>query len=250
MPQHRLELDVVDFAPGRSSPRRLDGRQELLYVVSGTGTLQLGVEQYPLEPDTAALLLPGDTYDVAAHSELAIVRVSAPAWQSFERSRVTVHLSDCEERRADEHRTFRVLFETDVTQFVGVVELSRAPDHSHPYEEVGYILEGNGFAHIGETSTPIGPGSRFHLRPGEVHCIENSGPEPMRILAVFHPSGSPAQRLASLGARPFAGRSPAAPTLTLLAAGCIALVTSPYLACTVLASRARLLCEPRPRNAR
>jgi oxalate decarboxylase/phosphoglucose isomerase-like protein (cupin superfamily) len=27
-----------------------------------------------------------------------------------------------------------------------------------------------------------------------VHCVENSGAGPMRILGVFHPSGSPANR--------------------------------------------------------
>jgi hypothetical protein len=27
-----------------------------------------------------------------------------------------------------------------------------------------------------------------------VHCIENTGPGVMRILGVFHPSGSPRQR--------------------------------------------------------
>jgi mannose-6-phosphate isomerase-like protein (cupin superfamily) len=96
-------------------------------------------------------------------------------------------------------RSFRYLVNQDagcreMTQFVGVVEPFRAPDHSHTYDEVGYILEGHGYAHVDGESIPIGPGSCFHLPPEKVHCIENSGPGPMRILGVFHPSGDPASR--------------------------------------------------------
>ena len=40
--------------------------------------------------------------------------------------------------------------------------------------------------------TPLRTGSCFHLAPRQAHCIENSGTAPMRILGVFHPSGSPA----------------------------------------------------------
>ena len=43
-------------------------------------------------------------------------------------------------------------------------------------------------------STPLRAGSCFHLPPDEIHCIENSGTTVMRILGVFHPSGSPASR--------------------------------------------------------
>ena len=42
--------------------------------------------------------------------------------------------------------------------------------------------------------TPLGPGSCIHLPPLQEHCLENTGPTPMRILGVFHPSGSPASK--------------------------------------------------------
>ena len=102
--------------------------------------------------------------------------------------------ADREEGRADAKRTFRVLHQGELTQFIGIVEPCRAPDHSHPYDEVGYIVEGQGLAHVGGESVPIGPGSCFHLPPQEVHCIENTGPGVMRIMGVFFPAGSPKQR--------------------------------------------------------
>ena len=60
----RLTQRVLRFAPGRSSPRAPEARlQEILYVVSGAGTLYLNGE-HPLEADTGAYVLPEDTYEI------------------------------------------------------------------------------------------------------------------------------------------------------------------------------------------
>jgi mannose-6-phosphate isomerase-like protein (cupin superfamily) len=160
-------------------------------------------EEHALEPDTGVFVAAGETAEVdnAGPEELVVVAVSAPASAEGPgpSRRVTVRFGEQPELRADGYRTFRYLVNQDsgcreVTQFVGVVQPSRAPDHSHTYDEVGYIVEGNGFAHSGGESIPLGPGSCFHLPPGTVHCIENTGPGVMRILGVFHPSGDPASR--------------------------------------------------------
>jgi mannose-6-phosphate isomerase-like protein (cupin superfamily) len=113
--------------------------------------------------------------------------------------KVTVRFDDQPELRASSERTFRYLINedagcVDVTQFIGLVQPSKAPMHSHSYDEVGYVVEGEGIAHVGGRSTPLRAGSCFHLPPDESHSIENSGTTVMRILGVFHPSGSPASR--------------------------------------------------------
>ncbi len=198
----RLEQRVIRFAPGRSRPRTLESRQEILYVVSGEGTLRLNGAEHPLEPDMGVFLASGETYEIENPSPapLTVVSVVTPQERDAPAGRrVTVRFADREELTADENRTFRYLVDEeagcfDVTQFIGLVEPSRAPDHSHPYDEVGYIAEGHGLAHVGGESMPIGPGSCFHLPPEEVHCIENTGPGVMRIMGVFYPSGSPASR--------------------------------------------------------
>jgi mannose-6-phosphate isomerase-like protein (cupin superfamily) len=107
-------------------------------------------------------------------------------------------LADQPELPASKERTFKYLVNEDagcfdVTQFVGLVKPSKAPFHTHTYDEVGYIVEGEGFAHIGDESLPLRAGSCFHLEPDQPHCIENSGTTPMRILGVFHPSGDPSR---------------------------------------------------------
>lgn len=197
-----LEHRVVRYAPGRSLPRGDADRDELLYVVSGSGRLELEGEPYDLEPQSGAYVRAGETYviDSTGQDELLIVSTSVPAEQVYRPPReVIVRLADRPELRADAHRTFRYLVNQDAgcmdaTQFVGIVEPSRAPDHSHTYDELGYIVAGEGFAHIAGESMPLQPGSCFHLPPGQVHCIENTGPGVMTILGVFHPSGDPASR--------------------------------------------------------
>ena len=198
----RLEQRVTRYAPGRSLPREQVDRDELLYTVSGLGTLELEGDPHGLEPNAGAYVRAGETYviDNPGPDELLIVSSTVPVEQAYRPPReVVVRFADRPELRADAKRTFRYLINqeagcVDATQFVGLVEPCRAPDHSHTYDEVGYIVEGHGFAHINGESIPIRPGSCFHLPPEQVHCIENTGPGLMRILGVFHPSGDPASR--------------------------------------------------------
>ena len=199
-----LEQRVIRYAPGRSREQTAGGRHDLLYVVSGAGEIELEGAPHPLEPGTALFVAPGETYAVEnpGPGELLVVAVSAHAELGVagDRRRALVRFDDQPEHSASVERTFRYLINQDagcldVTQFIGIVQPSKAPFHSHPYEELGYIVEGEGVAHVGGQSVPLRPGSCFHLPPEKVHCIENAGPGPMRILGVFHPSDSPANRV-------------------------------------------------------
>ena len=82
----------------------------------------------------------------------------------------------------------------DATQFVGVIAPGRAPEHSHVYDEVIYVLEGEGVLHVGGERPAGEAGTCIHLPPFFDHSLENSGDSPMRIVATFHPSGDPASR--------------------------------------------------------
>jgi mannose-6-phosphate isomerase-like protein (cupin superfamily) len=96
-------------------------------------------------------------------------------------------------------RWYRVLVDEEigseqVTQFVGSIPTGRAPDHFHEYEEVLFILHGEGRMWAGETNTPIAPGSCIYLPKRQPHCVENTGDGELRLLGVFYPAGSPAVR--------------------------------------------------------
>jgi mannose-6-phosphate isomerase-like protein (cupin superfamily) len=95
-------------------------------------------------------------------------------------------------------RMFRLLAQPDVgcasaTQFIGYIPVVRAPDHFHPYDEVVYVLQGQGLLHVGDESAPVGPGTAIHFPARLVHCLENTGPGEMQVLGVFRPAGSPAE---------------------------------------------------------
>jgi quercetin dioxygenase-like cupin family protein len=197
----RLEQRVVRFAPGRAGPQTLVDRQAVIYVVSGRGALELEGDNYELEAGTAGFVAPDESYSIDAEEPIELVSVLTPA-SGAPRSgtrKVTVHFADQPEFEASPERTFRYLIDedagcVDVTQFLGLVQPSKAPFHSHPYDEVGYIVEGEGIAHVDGEQLPLRKGSCFHLAPGQEHCIENVGPGTMRILGVFFPAGSPAAR--------------------------------------------------------
>ncbi|MDP8911785.1 MAG: cupin domain-containing protein [Actinomycetota bacterium] len=199
-----LEQRVIRFGAGRSRMRTADGRQEVLYVAAGTGTLRLeGGAAYELEPNMGFYVVPGDRYDVesAGQNELVVVSVTAPAVRDArpDPSRRAVRWAEQPPLPAGKDREFRYLVNQevgcpDVTQFVGVIPPGRAPMHSHTYDEVVYVVDGEGVLHLNGDETRIGAGSCIHLPPLVEHCLENTGEQPMRVLGVFHPSGDPASR--------------------------------------------------------
>jgi quercetin dioxygenase-like cupin family protein len=198
----RLEQRVLRLEEGRVARRAPEGRHELLYVVSGGGRLLTDGASHALEPGTGAFLLAGEEHELEGN-DLVLVSVTAPVEADGGRRGVIVRYDDRPVLGAGKDREFRYLVNQDVgcrevTQFVGTIPPGRAPMHSHDYDEVVYVLEGEGVLHIAGTSTPIGPGSCIHLPPRELHCLENVGAAPMRVLGVFHPSGDPASRAAEM----------------------------------------------------
>lgn len=198
----RLEQRVIRFAPGRSLDRANDGREDVLYVAAGRGTLRLGGGEHVLEPETAAFIAPGEAYSVEnpGPEELLVVSVTAPAGEVGvgENRKVTVRYADRPSLGATADREFRYLINQDagcleVTQFVGEIPPSRAPEHHHTYDEVVYVIEGEGVYHIGGDDIPMSPGTCIHLPPLVRHCLENTGTQKMRVLGVFHPSGDPSR---------------------------------------------------------
>ena len=58
--------------------------------------------------------------------------------------------------------------------------------HTHPGEEVGYILEGTiVLEQEGKASVPLGPGKPFFIPAGTVHNATNRGPVLARVLANY-----------------------------------------------------------------
>ena len=175
--------------------------------------------RYEVGPDTGIYIRPNETFVVMPRGPEPILIVSMrcpePASEPEQHFNAISGLSPVADsppparpplvRLADRKaqptadRWYRVLVDdeigsTNATQFVGSIPPGRAPDHFHRYEEVLFILKGQGRMWAGDTNTPIAPGSCIYLPKGQVHCVENTGKDELRLLGVFYPAGSPSVR--------------------------------------------------------
>jgi mannose-6-phosphate isomerase-like protein (cupin superfamily) len=197
-----LEQYVIRYAPGRSATRSSGDRQLLVYVAKGRGALLLEGREHSLEPDTGAFVGSGESYavDNPGPDDLVLVMVAAPELLGHEAGeRRTVRYADRPVLPAGTDREFRFLVDkdmgcADITQFVGSIPPGRAPSHSHTYDEVIYVVEGEGVLHVGGRRTGIRAGTCIHLPPLLEHCLENTATNNMRVLGVFYPQGDPASR--------------------------------------------------------
>ena len=206
---------VSSYGEGLSLSRRNPAAEEVVYVVSGSGVCYIDGYSYALEPGTAVYIPPGSAYQFEnldqrgrGVEDLVIISVRCPeddaevgittvirAQQDTKPFR-TVREDNQEPIPAGD-RTFKYLVNQDlgaarVTQFIGVIPTGRAPMHHHTYEEAIYVIEGEGSVHTEDGDGPFKAGSSIYLPRGVRHSVENTGSTNIRVLGVFHPSGSPA----------------------------------------------------------
>lgn len=195
-----LEQRVIRFASGRSRARGGGPREELLFALSGSGTVHLDGSEHAVGPETGLIVAPGERYEVEnpGPDELVLVSVLGlePEGGGDLSERRPVRLEEQPAHPAGRDREFRYVADEElgartVTQFVGSIPPGRAKPHYHEYEEVAYILGGEGVLHMGGESAPVRPGSCIHFPLREPHTLENVGSETLRVLGVFHPAGDP-----------------------------------------------------------
>jgi mannose-6-phosphate isomerase-like protein (cupin superfamily) len=206
---------MAEIRAGGTLAGRAGAGGELWFVVSGAASLDLEGEPGPTLMQDRGLWIPaGAAYQVVADGvDVRVDMVSLPAATGEDASETnpgadpraprTSDLAECDVEMTGD-RKFRVLLGPGrgcsvATQFVGEIPPGRAPDHSHPYDEVVLILAGSGLAHVGGVEHALEPGTCLHLPPGLLHCLENTGTEMLRVLGVFHPADSPAAKLQHRG---------------------------------------------------
>lgn len=197
-----ISLRILEFEPGTSPELRSDEFDEVLYVLEGNCAVVIDDNAYQVGPETGVYVRPGQTLSVEnpGPDVVRIVSSQCPA-ETVDAREQTLPIVKLADRKAlpTADRWYRVLVDDEigsmqVTQFVGSIPPGRAPDHFHEYEEVLFILRGEGRMWAGEDNTPIGPGSCVYLPRRQVHCVENTGTGELRLLGVFYPAGSPAVR--------------------------------------------------------
>ena len=175
---------------------RDDESDEVVYVLSGSGSATVGGRAHELRPGTGLFVARGTAWSADGDARGVSVLVHDPAPATV--THAVIDLSAVEEGHATAGRAFLLGATPEVgcesvTQFIGLVPPGRAPDHFHRYDEVIYILEGEGVLEIDGEQTPIRPGTCIHLPCMLVHCLANTGDTELRLLGVFTPAGSPAE---------------------------------------------------------
>ena len=186
---------LLRFEGGGEEERRDDARDEVLYVLEGSAVATVGGERHELEPGTAGFVARGTAWRIDAAEGLRLLSVLVE--EPLPASAGHAVIVGGERGTATAGREFTLLAQPDngcesVTQFVGHIPPGRAPDHFHRYDEVAYVLAGEGAFHVAGESAPLRAGSCIHLPARLVHCLENHGPGEMQVLGVFRPAGSPA----------------------------------------------------------
>jgi mannose-6-phosphate isomerase-like protein (cupin superfamily) len=206
---------VSSYLVGETPTLRNPKAEEVLYVVRGLGACYMDGHRYALAPGTALYIPPAIIYQIEntgedGGQELLIVSVLCPEQES-ETNLPAVPLNPRETaplrtvRESDQQsietgdRTFKIMISRahgceKVTQFVGRIPPGRAPMHHHTYEEAIYIIEGEGRLWTAEGDAEFKSGASIYLPRGVSHSLENTGQSIIRLLGVFHPSGSPAAR--------------------------------------------------------
>ena len=211
-----ISLRVMEFAPGVSPTIHNDACDQILYLLEKGGCIAtIDNRPFDIDSDTGVYVRPNQTFRIDNRTDDPVTIVScqcpdpdramqfasAPVipveTESMETSPVVRLIDQKAQPTAD--RWYRVLVDErvgsdQVTQFVGSIPPGRAPDHFHQYEEVLFILQGEGRMWAGETNTPIAAGSCIYLPKGQVHCVENTGAGELRLLGLFYPAGSPSVR--------------------------------------------------------
>jgi mannose-6-phosphate isomerase-like protein (cupin superfamily) len=193
VPEFRQRLLRFD---GAGDEHRDDERDEVLYVLEGSAVATVGGERQELEPGTGVFVAGGTPWQVESADGLELLSVliekPLPATASH------AVIAGGERGTATAGREFTLLAQPEngcesVTQFRGYIPVGRAPDHFHRYDEVVYVLAGEGAFHVDGESAALRAGSCIHLPARLIHCLENSGPGEMQVLGVFRPAGSPAE---------------------------------------------------------
>ena len=211
-----LEQSLLECPPGGSARRATGEVEEVLFVLAGRGALRVAGNAHTLEPEAGAYVGPGREYELTAGTgealQIVSVRIPDPAPDAGG-AEVVRRLSEQDAEGATSGREFRVIADPttglkSATHFVGYIPRTRAPEHFHTYDEVIYVLDGEGRFHAEGRSTPLRPGSCIALPARTVHCLENTGADAMRVVAAFRPAGSPAAAYYPDGTPAYPGAPP------------------------------------------
>jgi CDGSH-type Zn-finger protein/mannose-6-phosphate isomerase-like protein (cupin superfamily) len=195
-------------SPGTSPWRRQEDADTVLFVVSGTGVINIENKAFSVGPETGIFVQAGEAFRIETQETLTLMAIICPQSDAAfwpENADGTFHKVFSERRVGVDHdkasvmadRFFQILVDEqigskEITQFIGEVPLSRAAFHRHLYEEAILILSGEGMMWTENCRAPVKPGDIIFLAKRQGHSLECTDPGGLRLMGAFYPAGSPA----------------------------------------------------------
>ena len=197
-PEAALALAPLRLGPNERAAVGDGACDTLLLVHAGSGTLD-GV---PFAAVSSLHVAAGRTAELTAghrglEAVMCTIGSAVDLHAPFGPAAAIVAAESAQQGTATGARSFQVLHgpangSTRATAFIGFIPPGKAPRHYHLYDEIVWVLAGEGRLHLEGEPEPLAPGSAFRLHPRERHIVENtSAGDPLTVVGFFTPAGSP-----------------------------------------------------------
>lgn len=197
------------LTPCESSPLPVSfGAAEIvLFVAKGDARIEISGKFFDAPQHTALAIRPGESFSLqsGANESTVVATVCPPEPPRIDGGRTSFDQNfpdrtdreNVSAREAMGERFYQVLTSSErgaseITQFIGMIPKSRSAPHRHLYEETLYILSGEGFMWTESRRAYVKQGDIIYLPRKQLHSLECTAPEGMRLAGSFYPAGSPA----------------------------------------------------------
>ena len=195
-------IQTLLSASGTGSAQQVGDHQEVLFVISGSGSIICGTDERPLTPLCGVSLPPRCEFRVTARTpSLELMRVQIIPHDETAAAHSPFRVRSFEEAASGEAtggRDFQVLLDRSSGFDIGTLFLGNvppgpaAPVHYHLYDEVICILEGTAVVHIHGEDIIVERGCCYRLPARILHQVDNTGSGRLREIGFFVPEGTPA----------------------------------------------------------
>ncbi len=210
-----LSQFYLELNRGNSGNISFAHSEVVLYITAGNAMVNIAGREFHAKEGSGVHIRSGETFSLQNDSGLTLCLTATvcPAIEGFLIMDSVGHGFDDQyanrvvdagqsERQVSGDRYYRLLVgprtnSEKVTQFIGMIPQSKAPEHFHLYEETIYILSGAGHMWAGDSHTPVRGGSMIFLPAKLRHCLECTDPAGMLLVGSFYPAGSPAVNYAT-----------------------------------------------------
>lgn len=199
----------LEIGAGLSPVAAFGDAEVILFILQGCGEIEISGNRFELQANAGIYVRKGERIRVrnAGADPIKIYASACPLitepvfgdsmpmnFDATQPRRVIAVDLNRVQRMGD--RSFQLLVDKDVgslvvTQFIGTIPYSKAAPHRHLYEEALIILEGHGMIWTEDLKTKVAPGDVVFLPSKQMHSLQCTDPQGMKIVGVIYPGGNP-----------------------------------------------------------